>query len=102
MAINKTFTDIYPNEMMIKNNNISSNHVSFLDLDIKVVGNKFKFKSYDKRNGFNFPIINYPYLSGNIPTKAAYGVFISQLGRYSTINIQIKDFLHDIKVLVNF
>ena len=57
MAINKTFTDIYPNEMIIKNTNISSNHVTFLDLDIKVVGNKFKFKSSDQRNDFNFPII---------------------------------------------
>ena len=31
MAINKAFTDIYPNEMIIKNTNISSNHVTFLD-----------------------------------------------------------------------
>ena len=100
MAINKTFTD-NPNEMIIKNTNISSNHVTFLDVDIKAVGNKFKFKSYDKRNDFNFLIINYPNLIGNIPTKAAHGVFISQLVRYSTINLQIKDFLHNIKVLVN-
>ena len=90
MTINKTFTDIYPNEMIIKNTNISSNHVTFLDLDLKVVGNKFKFKSYDKHNDFNFPILNYPNLSGNIPTKAAYGVFISQLVRYSTINLKIR------------
>ena len=101
MTINKTFTEIYPNEMIIKNTNISSNHVTFLDLDIKVVSNKFKFKSYDKRNDFNFPIINYPNLSGNIPTKAAYDVFISQLVRYSTINLKINDFIHDIKILVS-
>ena len=101
MTISKTFTDIYPNEMIIKNTNISSNQVTFLDLDIKVVGNKFKFKSYDKHNDFNFPIINYPHLSGNIPTKAAYGVFISQLVHYSTIDLKIKDFIHDIKVLVS-
>ena len=83
--------------MSISNTNISSNHVTLLDLDIKVVGNKFKFKSYDQRNDFNFPIVNYPNLSGNIPTKAAYGVFISQLVRYSTINLKIKDVIHDIK-----
>ena len=97
----QTFTKINPNEMIIKNTNISSNHVTFLDLDIKVVGNKFLFKSYDKRNDFNFQMINYPNLSGNIPTKAAYGVFISQLVHYSTINLKIKDFIHDIKVLVS-
>ena len=86
--------------MTMKNTNISSSHVTFLDLDIKVVGNKFKFKSYDKRNDFNFPIINYPNLSGNIPTKAAYGVFISQLVCYSTINLKVKDLIRDIKVLL--
>ena len=101
IANNKTFTDIYPVEMVIKNTNISSNHVTYLDLDIRVVSNKFIFKSYDKRNDFNFQIINYPNLCGNIPTKAAYGVFISQLVRYTIINLNIKDFIHDIKILVN-
>ena len=77
MAINKTFTDIYPNEMIIKNTNISSNHVNFLDLDIKVVGNKFKFKSYDKPNDFNFRIINFPNMCGNIPTSSLWCLHLS-------------------------
>ena len=32
-----------------------------------------KVKTYDKRDAFKFEIINYPDLSGNIPTKPAYG-----------------------------
>ena len=37
---------------------------------------------YDKRDDFNFPIKNFPFLSSNIPTSPGYGVFISQLLRY--------------------
>ena len=41
---------------------------------------------YDKRDDFNFHITNFPFLSSNInyiPSSPAYGVFISQLIRYS-------------------
>ena len=38
---------------------------------------------YDKRDDFNFHITNFPFLSSNIPTSPAYGVFFSQLIRYA-------------------
>ena len=34
-------------------------------------------------NDFNFHITNFPFLSSNIPSSPAYGVFISQLIRYA-------------------
>ena len=40
---------------------------------------------YDKRDSFNFSIVNFPYLSSNIPSKPAYGVYISQLVRIGRI-----------------
>ena len=36
---------------------------------------------YDKRDDFNFPIVNFPFICSNIP--AACGVYISQMIRYS-------------------
>ena len=36
-----------------------------------------------KRDDFNFHITNFPFLSSNILSSPAYGVFISQLRRYS-------------------
>jgi len=42
-------------------------------------------KLYDKRDDFNFPIVNYPILDSNIPSSPAYGVYMSQLIRYSKI-----------------
>ena len=38
---------------------------------------------YDKRDDFNFHITNFPFLSSNILSPPAYGVFISQLIRYA-------------------
>ena len=76
MANNNLITNIYPKEMIIKNTNASTNHATYLDLDIRVIDNNYYFKSYDKRCSFNFPIIKYPNLRGNIPINAAYGVYL--------------------------
>ena len=59
------------------------------------------YKSYDKRDDFNFKIMNYPNLSGNVPKKPCYGVFISQLVRYANINLHINSFKLDVMVMVD-
>ena len=41
------------------------------------------YKLYDKRDDFSFAIVNFPYICSNIPSGPAYGVYISQLVRYS-------------------
>ena len=40
-------------------------------------------KRYDKRDDFNFLIVNFPIICSNITAAPAYGVYISQLIRYS-------------------
>ena len=37
----------------------------------------FSHDSYDKCDDFDFLIVNFPYLSSNIPESPAYGVFLS-------------------------
>ena len=32
---------------------------------------------YDKRDGFDFDIVNFPYLNDDAPRRASYGVHIS-------------------------
>ena len=39
--------------------------------------------SNDKRDAFNFNIVNFPYMSSNIPANLTYGVYISQRIRIS-------------------
>jgi hypothetical protein len=38
---------------------------------------------YDKRDDFNFLIVNFPFIWSNVPATSAYGLYISQLIRYS-------------------
>ena len=42
--------------------------------------------------GFNFHIVNFPYMDSNIPSKPAYGVYISQLVRIGRICDSYKSF----------
>ena len=50
-----------------------------------------KTKRYDKRDDFIFPIVNFPFISSNIPASRVYGVYISQPIRYSNDFSQYSD-----------
>ena len=57
---------------------------SFLDLYLEFDDSgQLSTKIYDKRDDFNFKIINFPNMCSNIPASPAYGVYISQLIRYA-------------------
>ena len=93
------YSHIYPPEMQLENTNSSAAVCTFLDLRISVFRGKFRYKSYDKRRDFGFEICNYPNLSGNIPWRGAYGVFMSQLVRFCDINQNKNDFVKDIQTM---
>jgi hypothetical protein len=50
-------------------------------------------KLCDKRDDFNFPIVNFPFKCCNIPTAPAYGVYISHMIRYSRASGSYQDLL---------
>ena len=86
--------------MVINKTNISVRKTTFLDLTISIYRGKFYIKLYDIRNDYNFEVINYPFLDGNIPKGQSYGIFISQLVRLARINSSFNGFLSDCKNLV--
>ena len=49
-------------------------------------------KSYDKRNDFDFDIVNFPFLDGDVHRRASYGVYISQLVRFARVCNNVTDF----------
>lgn len=85
---------IYPIELEITDTTDTIKSASYLDLHLEI-DNKgwLKTKLYDKRDDFSFPIVNFPFLSSNFPAAPAYGVYISQLIRYSRACISYHDFL---------
>ena len=75
---------MYPAELEIKNTTESNTSASYLDLLLSIGRDgQLQISLYDKRDDFNFHITNFLFLSSNIPSSLAYGVFISQLIRYS-------------------
>ena len=64
-------------------------------------GGKLSTRLYDKRDDFDFHIVNFPYLSSNIPSGPSYGVYISQLIRYARCCSHGDDFRYRNKCLVD-
>ena len=91
---------IYPEELVSDRENVSDIKASFLDIEIEVIDNKFITKLYDKRKDFNFQIVNFPFLCGNIPKKQSYGVFISQIIRFSRVCMEYEDFVIECRILI--
>lgn len=73
---------IYPKELELKKTTEGIDTCSYLDLSITIANHKFRTDLYDKRDSFNFEIVSFPHMDSNIPSKPAYGVFVSQLVRY--------------------
>ena len=57
----------------------STSIASYLDLlFIRDKNNNIMTKLYDKRDTFGFHIVTFPFMSSNIPSAPAYGVYTSQ------------------------
>ena len=69
---------MYPAELNIKYTTESNTSASYLDLLLSIGRDGQLYTSvYDKPDDFNFYITNFSFLSSNIPSSPAYGVFIS-------------------------
>ena len=62
---------------------VCQTYLSFLDLKIKVIGSDIHTSVYDKRDDFGFSIVNFPWLTGDVPRLSSYGIYISQLVRFA-------------------
>ena len=49
-------------------------------------------KIYDKLDDFNFEIVNFLFLDGEVPRSPSYGVYISQLIRFARVCSYVDDF----------
>jgi hypothetical protein len=81
---------IYPIELEIKDTHRYRNPDLHLEIDSE---GRLKTKLYDKRDDLNIPIVNFSFICNNIAAAPAYGVYISQLIRYSRACGSYQDFL---------
>ena len=83
---------IYPPELQLNKANISDTEAPFLDLHLSIANGFVSSKIYYKRDDFDFDIVNFPFLDGDVPRRASYGVYISQLIRFARVCNHVTDF----------
>ena len=57
---------------------MSDTEASFLDLYLPISNGFVKTKIYDKRDDFDFDIMNFSFLDGDVLRSTSFGVYISK------------------------
>ena len=82
---------IYPTDFQLDKANSSDAEALFLDLNLSITNGIVSSKIYDKRDDFNFEIVNFPLPDGDVPRSSSYGVYISQLIRFAKVCSNVDD-----------
>ena len=73
----RTFTNVFTFLLLSSSIFGFTSFTSYLDLHLSISDGFVKTKIYDKRDDFDFDIVNFPFLDGDVPPSASYGVYIS-------------------------
>ena len=90
---------IYPTELQLNRANSSDTEAPFLDFNLCISNGTVSTKIYDKRDDFDFDIVNFPFLDDDVPRRTSYGVYISQLIRFAKASSNLNDFNYRNKAL---
>ena len=82
---------IYPPELPLNKANASDTEAPFWDLHLSISNGFVSSKIYDKRDDFDFDIVNFPFLDGDVPRRPSYGVYISQRIRFARVYSHVDD-----------
>ena len=82
LNINNAYFDnmvgqIYPSELQLNKANTSDTETAFSDLHLSISNDIVSTKIYDKRDDFDFEIVNFPFSDGDVPRSTSYGVYLS-------------------------
>ena len=83
---------IYPTELQLNTANSSDIEAPFLDLNLCISNGTDSTKIYDKRDDFDFDIVSFTLLDGDVPRRTSYGVYISQLIRFAKASSNLSEF----------
>ena len=81
---------IYPSELQL--NKANTSNIEAVLLDLHFYNEIVSAKIYDKLDNFDFEIVNFPFLDGDVPRSTSYGVYISQLIRFARASSHVVDF----------
>ena len=64
----------------------------FLDLHLSISKDIVSTKIYDKCDNFDFEIVSFPFLDGDVLRSTSYGVYTSQVIRFARASNHVADF----------
>ena len=76
---------IYPSELHLNKANTSDTKAAFLDLHLSISNDIVSTKINAKHDDFDFEIVKFPFLDGDVPRSTSYGVYIFQLIRFARV-----------------
>ena len=83
---------IYSTEHQLNKANSSDTESLFSDLNLSITNGIVSSKIYDKRDDFNFEIVNFSFLDGDVPRSSSYCIYNSQLIRFARVCSNVDDF----------
>ena len=96
-TLNRWFTANIPLNFNLKKANASVTETAFLDLNIH--SDTVFIKTSYKWDDFDFDIVNFPFVDGDVARRPSKGLFISQLISFVRASLHVNDFNNLIKFL---
>ena len=66
---------IYPPELQLNRVNTTDTTAPFYILHLSIANGFVSSKIYDKRDDFDFEMVNVSFLDGDVPRRASYGAY---------------------------
>ena len=78
VVMTSLLTMLYPIELEIKDTTDTDRSASYLDLHIEIDSEgRLRTKLYDKRDNFNFPIVNFPLIIAHSSSTCIWSIYLS-------------------------
>ena len=80
-----------PTKLQLNKANSADTEALFLDLNLSITNSIVSSKIYDKWDDFNFEIVNFQFIDGDVPRSPSYGVYVSQLIHFARMCSNVDD-----------
>ena len=85
-------SQIYPLELQLNKANASDKEAACLDLHLSISNDIVSTTIYDKRDNFDFEIVNFPFLDSDVSRSTSYRVYNSQIIRFARAPSYVNNF----------
>ena len=83
-------SQIYSSELQLNKANTFAKEAAFSDLHLSISNDIVSTRNYGKCD-FDFEIVNFPFVDGDVPRSTSYGVYISQLICFARTSSYVTD-----------